>query len=108
LRTNDERSSILLGITRDAVIQLARGLGFAVETGALGMEDLRAADEVFFTGTAVEVTPVTEIDGTPIGDGRRGVVTERIQRAFFDATSGSDPRYGSWLRHVAALPLGSF
>src|SRR5919112_5076109 len=69
LRTNDERSSILLGITRDAVIQIARGLGLEVETGSLTTEDLRAADEVFFTGTAVEVTPVVELDGTVIGEG---------------------------------------
>jgi branched-chain amino acid aminotransferase len=104
LRTNDERHPILLGITRDAVIQIARGLGFEVETGALTPEDLRAADELFFTGTAVEVTPVSEVDGTPVGTGRRGPVTERIQRTFFDATSGRDARYAGWLRHVAAQP----
>src|SRR5918998_1071722 len=94
LRTNDERHPILLGITRDTVIQIARGLDYEVETGALTPEDLRAADEVFFTGTAVEVTPVCELDGTPVGTGRRGPVTERIQRTFFDATSGRDARYG--------------
>jgi branched-chain amino acid aminotransferase len=105
LYTNDERHPILLGITRDAVIRIARALGFEVETRALSTEDLRAADEVFFTGTAVEVTPVREVDGTPVGTGRRGPVTERIQRAFFDATSGRDARYGSWLRHVAAQPV---
>jgi branched-chain amino acid aminotransferase len=109
LRTNDERSSILLGITRDAVIQLARGLGYEVETGgAITPEDLRAADEVFFTGTAVEVTPVVELDGASIGEGRRGPVTERIQRAFFDATSGRDGRYASWLRHVAAQSVSVY
>jgi branched-chain amino acid aminotransferase len=109
LSTNDERHPILLGITRDAVIQIARGLGFEVETGApLTPEDLRAADEVFFTGTAVEVTPVRELDGTPIGSGRRGPVTERIQRTFFDATSGRDARYADWLRHVAAQPVSSY
>jgi branched-chain amino acid aminotransferase len=108
LVTNDERSPILLGITRDAVLQLARGLGYEVETRALTTDDLRAADEVFFTGTAVEVTPVTELDGTPIGGGARGPVTESIQRAFFDVTSGRDARYAHWLRHVAALPVGSY
>ena len=105
LHTNDERSSILLGITRDAVIRIARGLGLEVETHALTPEDLLTADEVFFTGTAVEVTPVSEVDGTPVGTGRRGPVTERIQRAFFDATSGRDGRYHGWLRHVAAQPV---
>ncbi|HWS89562.1 MAG TPA: branched-chain amino acid transaminase [Pyrinomonadaceae bacterium] len=108
LRTNDERSSILLGVTRDAVMRLARGLGYEVETGALDVEDLRAADEVFFTGTAVEVTPVVELDGVRVGTGRRGAVTERIQRAFFDATSGRDERYAGWLRHVAAQPVSIF
>jgi branched-chain amino acid aminotransferase len=104
LHTNDERHPILLGITRDAVIRIARDLGLEVETRALTPEDLRAADELFFTGTAVEVTPVVEVDGTPVGSGRRGPVTERIQRAFFDATSGRDVRYHGWLRHVAAQP----
>jgi branched-chain amino acid aminotransferase len=108
LRTNDERHPILLGITRDTVIKLARDLGYEVETGALTTEDLRTADEVFFTGTAVEVTPVCELDGAPVGAGRRGPVTERIQRAFFDVTSGRDVRYSSWLRHVAALPVSSY
>jgi branched-chain amino acid aminotransferase len=108
LSTNDERHPILLGITRDAVIQIARGLGYEVETRSLTPFDLRAADEVFFTGTAVEVTPVRELDGTPIGSGRRGPVTERIQRTFFDATSGRDARYADWLRHVAAQPVSSY
>lgn len=92
----------------EAVMRLARALGYEVETRALTTEDLRAADEVFFTGTAVEVTPVVELDGVSIGEGRRGPVTERIQRAFFDATSGRDPRYADWLRHVAAQPVGSY
>jgi branched-chain amino acid aminotransferase len=108
LVTNDERHPILLGITRDAVIRIARGLGLEVETRALTTEDLLAAEEVFFTGTAVEVTPVCEVDGMTIGTGRRGPVTERIQRTFFDATSGRDARYSNWLRHVAAQPVNSY
>jgi branched-chain amino acid aminotransferase len=108
LYTNDERHPILLGITRDAVIRIARGLGYEVETCALTPEDLRTADEVFFTGTAVEVTPVRELDGTPIGSGRRGPVTEEIQRTFFDATSGRDARYADWLHHVTAQPVSIF
>lgn len=102
LLTNDERSSILLGITRDSVIDLARDLGYEVEIGTLTLEDLRSADEAFFTGTAVEVTPIRELDGEVIGDGKRGPVTERIQRAFFAATSGRDSRYADWLHRVAA------
>ena len=104
LLTNDERSSILLGITRDSVIELARDLGYEVEVGALTLDDLCSADEAFFTGTAVEVTPIRELDGELIGDGKRGPVTERIQRAFFAATSGRDRRYADWLHLVAAQP----
>ena len=101
LYTNDERHSILLGITRDAVISIARDLGYTIETGPLSLTDLTTADEAFFTGTAVEVTPIREVDGTLIGEGRRGPVTEQIQRAFFDATAGRNPRYRHWLRLLA-------
>lgn len=104
LLTNDERSSILLGITRDSVIEIARDLGYEVEIGTLTLEDLRSADEAFFTGTAVEVTPIRELDGESIGGGMRGPVTERIQQAFLAATSGRDSRYAGWLHMVAAHP----
>ncbi|HZM87311.1 MAG TPA: branched-chain amino acid transaminase [Blastocatellia bacterium] len=104
LLTNDESSSILLGITRDSVIDIARDLGYEVEVGRLTLDDLRSADEAFFTGTAVEVTPIRELDGTQIGAGRRGVVTQRIQQVFADATAGRDSRYASWLHQVADKP----
>lgn len=100
LVTNDEKSSILLGITRDSIIQLARDLGISVEIRAMELNDLVTADEAFFTGTATEVTPIRELDGQMIGTGRRGAVTERLQRAFFAATSGRDARHGDWLHHV--------
>jgi branched-chain amino acid aminotransferase len=105
LLTNDERSSILLGITRDAVIEIARDLGYQIEVGKLTLGDLLAADEAFFTGTAVEVTPIRELDGQLIGTGAPGPTTERIQRAFFEATSGRDPRYRNWLHLVAQEPV---
>ena len=105
LLTNDERSSILLGITRDSVIEIARDLGYQVEIGTLTLDDLGAADEAFFTGTAVEVAPIRELDGKQIGEGRRGPVTERIQRGFFAVTSGRDRRYAGWLDLVAAQPV---
>ena len=104
LLTNDERSSILLGITRDSVIELARDLGYDVEVGALTLKDLRSADEAFFTGTAVEVTPIRELDGESIGGGTRGPVTQKIQRAFSEVTSARDKRYADWLHRVAAQP----
>lgn len=100
LLTNDERSSILLGITRDAVIGISRDLGFDVDIGTIRLADLLSADEAFFTGTAVEVTPIVEVDGKRLGVGTRGPVSEKIQRAFFAATSGHDTRYRSWLHFV--------
>ena len=105
LVTNDERHSILLGITREVVMQIARDLGYRVETGALRLDDLLNADEAFFTGTAAEITPIREVDGVPINGGQRGPVTRQIQEVFFAATSGSDLRYRHWL-HPVAQPVG--
>ena len=106
LLTNDEKSSILLGITRDAVIRIANDLGYPVDVGPLQVEDLLMADEAFFTGTAAEVTPIREVDGQQIG--ARGPITEKIQKVFFAATSGRDPKYSQWLHCVeqpAALTI---
>jgi branched-chain amino acid aminotransferase len=100
LLTNDERHSILLGITREAVLRIASDLGYQVEVGSLLLEDLLAADEAFFTGTAAEVTPIREVDGTAIGKNTPGLVTEEIQRVFFAATSGRDQRYKDWLHPI--------
>ena len=104
LLTNDERHSILLGITRDAVLRIARDLDYRVEIRALHLEDLLSADEAFFTGTAAEVTPIREVDGTAIGRGVPGPVTDEIQRVFFAATSGRDLRYNDWLYPVDSQP----
>jgi branched-chain amino acid aminotransferase len=97
LLTNDQNSSILLGITRASVIQLARDLGYEVEIRTLKLDELLHADEAFLTGTAIEVTPVREVDGQPIGDGARGPVTEAIQKSFFDVVAGRRPEYHHWL-----------
>lgn len=104
LLTNDERHSILLGITRDTVLQIARDLGYSVEIRALHLADLVSASEAFFTGTAAEVTPIREVDGTVIGLGARGPVTERIQNAYFAATQGRETRYQDWLHPIHYLP----
>lgn len=98
--TNDEPDSILLGITRDSVIQIARDLGYLIETQPLHLEDLLTADEAFFTGTATEVVPVCEVDGRLIGSGVAGPITTQIQRAFVDAVAGRDHRYRHWLTPV--------
>jgi branched-chain amino acid aminotransferase len=108
LLTNDERHSILLGITREAVMKIASDLSYNVEVRELYLEDLLAADEAFFTGTAAEVTPIREVDGHKIGTGSRGMVTEEIQEVFFAATQGRHPQYKSWLHPVAAQPVGVF
>ena len=102
--TNDERESILMGITRDAVVQIARDLGYGVAIRAMTLEDLQGADEAFFTGTAAEITPIREVDGVPISGGKRGPITESLQRVFFSVVAGREPRYKDWL-HAVAQPL---
>jgi branched-chain amino acid aminotransferase len=104
LLTNDEEDSILLGVTRDSVICIARDLGLEVEVRSLYPDDLLGAEEAFFTGTASEVTPIREVDGIPVGKGVRGPVTQEIQRVFYEATAGRNPKYESWLRLVGRWP----
>ena len=100
-------AAILPGITRDSVITLARDLGYRVREEMIPREFLYIADEVFFAGTAVEITPVRSVDKLPVGNGRRGPVTEAIQRAFFDVINGEVPDTHGWLRYVypAEAPL---
>ena len=103
LITNEERHSILMGITRDAVIEIARDLGYQVETRAIRLDDLLTTDEAFLTGTAAEVTPIREVDNTVIGTGAPGAITKRIQEAFFAAAEGRDPRYRHWVCPVGEI-----
>jgi branched-chain amino acid aminotransferase len=95
-----ELTSALIGITRDAVIQLARDMGLEVTAKRVTRDDVYIADEAFFTGTAAEVTPIRELDGRAIGSGRRGPITEKLQSAFFDVVNGRNPRYAHWLTPV--------
>jgi branched-chain amino acid aminotransferase len=93
-------ASVLPGITRDSVIRIARDLGYEVIETLIPRELLYIADEVFFTGTAAEVTPIRSIDRMKIGEGRRGPITEHIQREFFNYLNGEIPdRYG-WMTYV--------
>ena len=95
-------ASILAGITRSCIIKIARDLGFDVVEGLIPREMLYIADEVFFTGTAAEVTPIRSVDRVAVGNGRRGPVTERLQKEFFDYIGGEIPdRYG-WFTPVYA------
>ena len=93
-------ASILSGITRDSVVTIAKDLGFDVREQTLPREMLYVADEVFFVGTAVEVTPIKSVDKLKIGRGRRGPITEAIQQRFFQIVKGeaADP-YG-WLQPI--------
>lgn len=93
-------ASVLPGITRDSVIRIATDLGYEVIEKIIPREMLYIADEVFFTGSAAEVSPIRSIDRIPIGEGHRGPITEKIQRRFFDIIDGKveDP-YG-WLIYV--------
>jgi branched-chain amino acid aminotransferase len=95
-------SSILAGITRDSVITIARELAFEVREHVLPREVLYIADEVFFVGTAVEVTPIKSVDRITIGSGRRGPITEQIQQRFFQIVQGAAPDTHGWLQYVHA------
>lgn len=97
LVTNDLDASIVAGITRDAVLQLARDLHVPVVIRPLSLIDVETADELFFSGTAVEITPIKEVDGRIIGDGTPGPITRRLQSVFFDAVHGRAPQYAAWL-----------
>ena len=100
LSTPPISAGCLDGITRGTVITLAREAGMEVVERDLVRTDLYNADEMFFTGTAAEITPVREVDDRVVGEGRRGPVTARLQEIFFAATRGEDPRHPDWLTYV--------
>lgn len=93
-------ASCLDGITRDSVITLAKDAGIEVIEKRITRDEVYCADEVFFSGTAAEITPIREVDNRQIGSGSRGPVTEKIQSLFFDAVSGKNPKYAHWLSPV--------
>jgi len=93
---------ILEGLTRASVMQLARDLGYSVTERSLVRTDLYVADEVFFTGSAAEVTPIAAIDGRKIGIGKRGPVTGVLQSRFFDIVCGRVPEYEHWMHRIPA------
>lgn len=95
-------ASILTGITRDSVIKLAARQGLTVEEKAIPREALYLADELFFTGTAAEITPIRSVDRIDIGPGRRGPVTEQLQSAFFGLFDGTTADNDGWLEAIDA------
>ncbi|MFZ9140203.1 MAG: branched-chain amino acid transaminase [Burkholderiaceae bacterium] len=90
-------ASCLDGITRDAVLTMAKDLGIEVIEKRITRDEIYCADEAFFTGTAAEVTPIRELDDRVIGNGGRGPITKTIQDLFFDVVSGKAPAYSHWL-----------
>ena len=93
-------ASVLPGVTRDTVMQLAAALGIPLVETIIPREMLYIADEVFFSGTAAEITPIRSVDRIQVGNGSRGPVTERLQTAFFDLVAGRAPDTFGWLTAV--------
>lgn len=99
--TPGKDSDILLGITRESIITMARDMGFHVTERFVHREELYTADEIFFSGTAAEVTPIINVDNVPVGNGNVGDVTKSIANAFSDIVRGKNGNYDKWLHYVA-------
>jgi branched-chain amino acid aminotransferase len=98
--TNDRDASILMGVTRASILEIARDLGIETRIAPMSVEDVLGADELFFTGTAVEVTAIREVDGHIMSGGKPGAVTRRIQQTFNEAVRGQRREYRKWLSFV--------
>lgn len=95
-------SSILAGITRDSVIKICESLGISVKERSIQRAALYVAEELFFSGTAAEITPIRSVDRITVGAGGRGEITTKIQNAFFEITKGERKAPGDWLTYVNA------
>ncbi len=93
-------ASVLDGITRDCIMRIARDEGVCVVERDVMRAELYVADEVFFTGTAGEVTPITSIDGRIVGSGKRGELTKKLQDIYFSAVTGKNPKYKEWVTPI--------
>ena len=93
-------TSILPGITRDAVIQIAKAKKITLLEERFTRDELYTAQEAFFTGTAAELTPIREVDDRIVGDGKPGPITKELQSAFFDIVKGKNPTYKEWLDYL--------
>ncbi len=98
--TPDLSAGALNGITRNTVFSIAKDLGLEIVQKRITRDEIYISDELFFTGTAAEVTPIRELDRVEIGIGSRGPITEKIQNAFFDIVNGRNPKYAHWLTKV--------
>jgi len=92
-------ATVLDGLTRDAIIQIAKKLDYKIVEQLFTRDEVYTADEAFFTGTAAEVTPISDLDKRVIGTGTVGPITKNIQQAFFKILKGQDPHYTQWLTH---------
>ncbi|MGH8445916.1 MAG: branched-chain amino acid transaminase [Solimonas sp.] len=93
-------TSALDGITRRTVMQLAQDHGYKVVERRITRDELYVCDEAFFTGTAAEVTPIREVDNRPVGEGRRGPITAKLQAAYLALVNGESASYPEWLAHI--------
>ncbi len=93
-------ATVLEGITRDSIIKIAKDMGYQVQEKYICRDELYISDEVFFAGTAAEVTPIREIDNYQIGEGKCGPITEIIQKKFFAIAKGEEEKYLSWLDYI--------
>lgn len=93
--------NVLDGITRNTIIEILTNLGYSVQERSVIRDELFIADELFFTGTAAEVTPIREINGRVIGSGSRGPITKQVQETFFNAVKGQDDTYSKWLTYTS-------
>jgi len=98
--TNDRDASILMGVTRASILEIANDLGIPTRVATISVEDVYHADELFFSGTAVEVTAIREVDGHVISGGKPGPVTRRIQETFNAIVRGQRPEYRRWLSYA--------
>jgi len=103
LYTNDQSSSILMGITRDAVIQIANSLGYKVQVGTITVHDLEEADEIFLTGTACEVLSITNLDGHKVGGGQPGTITMQISDIYDRIKTGQVSAWEHWLHRMPII-----
>jgi branched-chain amino acid aminotransferase len=100
LVTNDADAGILMGVTRASLLEMARDLGIRTRVAPITVDDLRGADELFFCGTAVEVTAIRQLDDKTLGDGTPGPITRRLQETFDKAVRGQLPQYRRWLTYT--------
>ena len=92
--------TVLNGITRQTIIDISKDLDLEVFEKDISVDDVKVADEAFFTGTAAEVTPVVQVDQSKIGDGTTGKITRKVQKEYFDLIRGKNKKYNHWLTQV--------